>query len=65
VRRRSGLGKIVNNPSDHFSAANINQSYQGCSVGFAAQGCTRPAGRTRPGQFEEDQLVVGMRFIVI
>jgi hypothetical protein len=65
TRRQSRLSKSVDESTDSSTAANVSEPYEGCSVGFAASGCTRPTGRTRPGRFEEDQLVAGMRFIVI
>ena len=42
--------------SDHFTNS---------SVGYSASGCIREVGRTRPGEFTEEQVVVGMRFVVI
>jgi hypothetical protein len=65
TRRRSGLGKRASEILRRSTDANATEPYQGCSVGYAPPECMRPAGRTRPGQFDEDQLVVGMRFLVI
>jgi hypothetical protein len=64
-RRRSSGVRSISRLSDRRAGNDDNETYPGCSVGYPSPGRLREAGRARPGEFEETQLVVGIRFIVL
>ncbi|KAM3425612.1 hypothetical protein BST61_g7559 [Cercospora zeina] len=52
-------------PEQALANFKLPEMSEGCTVSFAEGNAQRQIQKTRPGFFEEDEMVVGMRFVVV